>query len=81
MDQENDSLAVNARRLTGSEVGSLLEERVTLLLSLVGEVASLVRDVVASLLSLLGGVVGKVRSVLLDVVGGLVGTGDLRHCC
>lgn len=57
-------------KLTGSEVSSLSEERVTLLLSLRGEIASLV-----------GGVVGKVLGVLGDVVGGLVGTGDLRHVC
>lgn len=66
--------------LTGSEVSSLLDERVTRLLSLRREFVGLVREVVANVGGLLGGVVGEALSVLLDVVGGLVGSGDLRHC-
>lgn len=66
-------------KLTGSKFRGLLDERVTLLLSLGRTVANLVGDVVAELRSLVGGVVAKVLSVLGNVVGVLVGTGDLRH--
>ncbi len=58
---------------------AMLDERVALLLSVVGELASLVRGVVASLLALLEASLARFWASLETSLVVFVGTGDLRH--